>query len=56
VLSKNLGKPARATDGSCSVDVNTWVTALPAGSYEGVVRAVSPSGQKSSGAVGTFTR
>ena len=56
VLSKNLGKPARATDGSCSVDVNSWLTALPAGLYEGVVRAVSPSGQKSAGALGTFTR
>ena len=56
VLSKNLGKPARATDGSCSVDVNSWLTALPAGLYEGVVRAVSPSGEKSAGAVGTFTR
>jgi hypothetical protein len=56
LLSKNLGKPARAADGSCSVDVNTWLSALPAGLYEGVVRAVAPSGQKSAGATGTFTR
>ena len=56
VLSKNLGKPARASTGGCSVDVNSWITALPAGLFEGVVRAVSPSGQKSGGASTTFTK
>jgi hypothetical protein len=56
LLSKNLGKPQLAANGSCSVDVNSWITALPAGLFEGVVRAVAPSGQASGGASTTFKK
>jgi regulation of enolase protein 1 (concanavalin A-like superfamily) len=56
VLSKNIGKPALTSKGGCIVDVNSWITALPAGLFEGVVRAVSPSGQRSGGASTTFTK
>jgi hypothetical protein len=45
VVSGNIGKPAPAADGTCTVDVNALVTALPPGLYDAVVRAVASSGE-----------
>jgi len=55
VLTRDIGKPARAADGTCTVDVDTLVTGLPPGSYDGVVRAVGPTGSSASYAY-TFNR
>jgi regulation of enolase protein 1 (concanavalin A-like superfamily) len=55
VVTRNIGKPARASDGTCTVDVDTLVSAIPQGLYDGVVRAVSPTGTSASFAY-TFSR
>jgi regulation of enolase protein 1 (concanavalin A-like superfamily) len=56
VVTRDLGKPAKAADGSISVDVNTVVTALPLGSYDAVVRSVLPSGASSPSPPYNFNR
>jgi len=45
VASRNIGKPAPAPDGTCTVDINALVTGLPPGIYDAVVRAVASSGE-----------
>ncbi len=55
LVSKNLGKPAVNSSGTCVVDVNLLVSALAVGQYEAVVRAVAASGSASSYPV-TFVR
>ena len=45
VVSRNIGKPAPAADGTCTVDVNALVTTLRPGLYDAVVRAVASSGE-----------
>jgi regulation of enolase protein 1 (concanavalin A-like superfamily) len=54
--SRNLGKPAIAADGSCTVDINALVSGLPAGRYDGVVRAVESSTLSSESSAYTFTK
>jgi hypothetical protein len=54
-VSKNLGKPPIGADGTCLVDVNTIFTALPAGTYQVILKAVASTGT-SLGAPAFFTR
>jgi len=39
VASRNIGKPAPAPDGTCTVDINALVTGLPPGDYHAVALA-----------------
>jgi len=55
LASKNLGKPAVNSSGTCVVDVNLLVSALAVGEYQVVVRALAVSGSASSYPV-TFVR
>jgi hypothetical protein len=55
-MSRDLGKPAKDSNGSISVDVNTLITALPLGFYDAVVRAVAPSGASVGSLPFTFNR
>lgn len=55
LMSKNLGKPAVNSSGTCVVDVNLLVSALAVGEYQVVVRALAVSGSASSYPV-TFVR
>lgn len=55
VATSNLGKPAPASTGEITVDRSAFFTALPAGSYQAVVVAVSSSGDSASPPV-MFTR
>ena len=48
VVTRDIGLPARAADGTCTVDVNALVTGLPPGFYDGVVRAVASTGTSAS--------
>jgi regulation of enolase protein 1 (concanavalin A-like superfamily) len=43
-VAKNIGKPAMSSDRMCRVDVDTLFAALPGGSFEVVVRAVTSIG------------
>ena len=56
VVTRDLGKPAKASDGSITVDVDTLVTALPLGVYDAVVRSVLSSGVSSGSSPFTFNR
>jgi regulation of enolase protein 1 (concanavalin A-like superfamily) len=55
LLTHNIGKPAVSTTGSCAVDIDALISALPSGLYEGVVRAVVSAGTAPS-APYTFSR
>lgn len=55
LVSKNLGKPAVNSSGTCVADVNLLVSALAVGEYQAVVRAVAASGSTSSYPI-TFVR
>jgi regulation of enolase protein 1 (concanavalin A-like superfamily) len=44
VTTRNLGKPAKASNGTCTVDVDAFVAALPLGLYDAVVKAVASNG------------
>ena len=48
VASLNIGKPTPAADGGCNVDINGFVSGLPSGRYDGLVRAVDNSGTAAS--------
>ena len=56
VLERDLGRPP-VVGGLCTVDLTTPISALPAGPYEVVVRAIDdPAATRSTGAKTTFTR
>jgi chitodextrinase len=44
VTTRNLGKPAKASNGTCTVDVDAFVAGLPLGLYDAVVKAVASNG------------
>ena len=56
VATRDLGKPAKAGDGSITVDVNTFVSGLPVGYYDAVVRSVLSSGASTGSLPYTFGR
>jgi hypothetical protein len=47
-VAKSLGKPAIGSDGTCIVDIDTLVSALPVGTYQVVVKAVGSTGTSAS--------
>jgi len=48
VRSVDIGKPPADNSGICTVDISWIVSALPAGEYNAVVRAVSYGGSTGS--------
>lgn len=44
VTTRNLGKPVKASNGTCTVDVDAFVDGLPIGLYDAVVKAVASNG------------
>ena len=56
VASRNVGKPSIAANGSCTVDIDTLVSGLPAGQYEGVLRAVETSSLSAESLAYTFIK